>query len=221
MALGRQKLRKICDFSYGHKAQFNFAMQKKEHTSTVQNHTVIGGIIFSLEGFLEPEHITPITADILYSGEPVYMTIKSSVPAEMTDKFKFTPHKCLFIKSPGDQIFTLFDKTVNQCQQEWSELDFQLDFQASDRTWNFSYRLFTFGENTFSKYRLECDIYACYDGSDNNEDCRSTAALCDDDYQDNADIWRPSCSINYYSSDQGCLACPENSTSPPDILVES
>ena len=135
------------------------------------------------------EHTTPLSTDLLFSGTPVYMTISSSVPLEMTEKFKFTPHKCVFLKSPGDQSFTLFDKNINQCQQEWEQLDFELDFISSDRTWDFTYKLFTFGENTFSEYRLECDIYACYDGSDNNEDCRSTAEVCDDDFQDNVSIW--------------------------------
>jgi len=197
LALRRQRIGVTCDFGRSQTVRYEFNMEKtlEEYDASAQS---TGGIVFTMEGYTDTERSSPLDPSIvLYTGTPVYMTIKADVNENLRDSLLYAPRQCSFFKTDVDgvsnrQTFQLFDSNVNQCQQGFADLEFDLQFQPADRTWDLTYKLFTFGENVMSQYILECDLFACYAGSGNNDQCKGIAEVCDDNYADNSDIWNPS-----------------------------
>merc|ERR1712110_584559 len=189
LAMKQHKIRKVCDFSYGHKVIFDFSIEK---TDTVHDDpTATGGIIFQTSGYTDYAKTIAINSDTeLFTGQQVWMNIQPVVAPEIEETFNFTPQKCVFRNT--EQSFTLFDASINDCQQEFADLNFSLTYDKDTKTWCVTYKLFTFGENTFNEYFLECDVYACYDGTENSDQCAATAEVCDPNYEDNSSIWNPS-----------------------------
>jgi len=191
LALRRQQIDVVCRFDTFYTVQYDFSMNKtlEQYDATAFSS---GGLQFRLNGFSDAARTTDLSGEALYTGTPVYLTLSPVVAPELVSKLNFAPSRCVFRKTGGvDQSFTLFESTVNSCNQDWAALDFNLDFQASDRTWDISYKLFTFGEDVASTYTIECDVHACYT-ADGMETCRAIAEQCDDNYSDNVGLWSPS-----------------------------
>ena len=150
---------------------------------------VVGGIVFKTQAWTDPDHTFPVSGtSVLYSSDKIYVRISHEV-SEFLTGFVFAPWRCVF-KSNLDQEYTLFHVNENNCRNEFDELEFDMKYQT-DGSWDISYRLFTFGENTASLYSLVCDLSACYDGQDNHETCRQIAESCDEDYDENFTVWNP------------------------------
>jgi len=190
LAMRRQAIDVICRFDTFYKVEYDFEVNKtlEEYDATAFTN---GGLQFRLSGFSDAERTFDLSTEVLYTGTPVYLTLSAVVAPELISKLNFAPSKCVFRKTGEiDQSYTLFDSTVNSCDQAFADLDFDLEFQASDRTWDMSYKLFTFGEDTASNYNIECDVFACYT-ADGMEPCRAVAEQCDDNYSDNENLWSP------------------------------
>ena len=152
LALRRQTIDVVCRFDTVYKVEYDFSMNKtlEEYDATA---FTSGGLQFRLDGFSDAERTNDLSDEALYSGTPVYLTLSAVVAPELLPKLNFAPSKCVFRKKGDfDQSFTLFEAVVNNCGQGFDDLEFELDFQASDRTWDMSYRLFTFGEDTQALY---------------------------------------------------------------------
>jgi len=205
LALRRQRIGVTCDFGMSQTVRYDFNMEKtlEEYDATA---TSTGGIVFAMEGYTDAERTSPLDPSVvLYTGTPVFMTIKADVNENLRDSLLYVPRQCSFFKTDSDgvsnrQTFQLFDHNVDQCQQAFTDLAFDLQFQPADRTWDLTYKLFTFGENVQSQYTLECDLYACYSGSGNSDQCKGIAQVCDDDYDANSDIWDPPASSSSTSA---------------------
>jgi len=192
LALKRQTVDVVCAYENFHSVQFDFSMNKtlEEYDATA---STSGGLQFRLDAFSDAERQTELSLDTLYSGTQVYLSLSAVVAEDLRSQLNFAPSKCVFSKideTGADQSFTLFESTENNCGQTFPELGFSLDFRAADRIWDISYKLFTFGENVASSYRLDCDVLACYT-ADGMEPCRVVAEQCDDEYNENIDIWSP------------------------------
>ena len=181
LAIRRQSIDVVCRFDNFYTVRYDFSMNKtiEEYAANAQTN---GGLQFRLDGFSDAERQNELGSEALYTGTPIYLTLSADVADELRPKLKYAPSKCVFRKKESvDQSFTLFDYTQNNCDQEYSALDFSLDFQ-DDKTWDIRYKLFTFGTDFASTYALECDIYACYtDGG--MEQCRAVAEQCDKNYR--------------------------------------
>ena len=193
LALRRQTIDVVCAYENFHSVQFDFSMNKtlEEYDATAMTS---GGLQFRLDAFSDAERQTELSVDTLYSGTPVYLSLSAVVAEDLRTQLTFAPSRCVFSKideTGTDQSFTLFESSLNNCDQAFPELAFSLDFRAEDRIWDISYKLFTFGENVASSYILDCDVLACYT-ADGMEPCRVVAEQCDNDYNDNVDIWSPS-----------------------------
>jgi len=191
LAMRRQAIDVVCRYDTFYTVQYDFSLNKtlEEYDATA---FTSGGLQFRLNGFSDAARTSDLSTETLYSGTPVYLTLSAVVAPELVSQLNFAPSKCVFRKTGEiNQSFTLFESTVNNCDQGFTDLDFSLDFQASDRTWDISYRLFTFGEDSASAYSIECDVFACYT-ADGMEACRAVAEQCDDNYSDNEDLWSPS-----------------------------
>ena len=191
LAMRRQAIDVVCRYDTFYKVEFNFDIDKtlEEYDATA---FTSGGLQFRLDGFSDAERTSDLSTEVLYTGTPVYLTLSAVVAPELVSKLNFAPSKCVFRKTGGgEQSYTLFDATVNNCEQGFADLDFNLDFQVGDRTWDISYKLFTFGQDVASNYNIECDVFACYT-ADGMEPCRAVAEQCDDNYSDNVELWSPS-----------------------------
>ena len=119
------------------------------------------GIQFKMDAFSDAERSTDLDLDNLFSGTQAYLSLIPVVADELKSIMTFAPTKCVFTKTEEnvDGIsFTLFESSENNCDQIYPELGFSLDFRAADQVWDISYKLFTFGENEASTYKLECDV---------------------------------------------------------------
>ena len=192
LALERQTIDVVCTFETFYKVEYEFAMDKTLETH--DDNSVAGGIQFRMDAFSDAEKTTELDLDNLFSGTQVYLSLFPVVADEMMSIMTFAPTKCVFTKTEenvDDISFTLFESSENNCDQIYPELGFSLDFRAADQVWDISYKLFTFGENEASTYKLECDVVACY-STDGTETCREVAEQCDNDYSENVEFWSPS-----------------------------
>ena len=190
LAMKRQTISVVCRFDRVQSVEYDFSLQKylKEYDATA---FTSGGLQFRLDAFSDSERKMALAVDTLYTGTPVYLSLSAVVAPELHSKLTFAPTRCVFKKTGvADQNFTLFEYNQNNCGQSFEEMEFEIDFRKNDRTWDISYKLFTFGENVASSYSLQCDVISCYT-TDGMEPCRLVAETCDRDYTDNFNIWSP------------------------------
>ena len=192
LAIRRQAIKVVCRFETFHTVEYDFSAQKTEETYNTTAYTS-SGIQFKLKVFSDAVRKTELVKESLMSGTPIYITLSSSISPEISN-LTFAPSSCVFKQTGGkkDQSYTLFEAGKNNCDQPVSDLEFALDFRRSNFTWEFQYRLFTFGDSLYgSSYKLSCGINACF--SENWYDsCDEIAKQCDNNYANNEEFWSQS-----------------------------
>merc|ERR1712110_115153 len=154
------KFQSTCDFASDQKAILNMDMNSAAMNYDVN--TIRTPTRFSLIGWLHDYEDTEVLQDtILTSGKKLYVTIDSSLDPTV-DNFVYVPRKCdVYESGPNGQSFTIFDLNADPVVAT-PALDFNYFYDGHNRSWGFSYRIFTFsvddGENT---HKLECDIKFC------------------------------------------------------------
>merc|ERR1712110_869539 len=161
-------LNSVCDFESDNKVTLDFGNMTSTSLSYNED-TISSGMSFIMRGWLNGYESTEVSSgDELTSGDQLFVTLKSTVDA--AGYFVYIPERCA-VSSTGGQSFILFDVNVNN-GSVLPALKFEKSYNATAKSWQFAYRIFSFSENDNSQHSLDCDVKLCIDDWQN---CSSLA----------------------------------------------